>query len=79
MVRRFYRTILHLTVLSLTTTVDQMELDGALTRYLAHDCEVGLAEVRRGMRVPPSEYLSKPVWFQGEATGVGLPLARRTH
>ena len=34
------QTILHLTVLSSTTTVDQMELDGALTRYLAHDCDV---------------------------------------
>ena len=27
--------------------------DGVLTKHLAHDCEVGLAEVRRGMRVPP--------------------------
>ena len=73
MVRRFYHSILHSTVLSSTTTVDQMELGGALTRYLARDCEVGLAEVRRGMKVPPLEYLSKPVCFRCEDTGVGFP------
>ena len=41
----FLHTIPNLTVLSSTTTVDQMELDSALTRYLAHDWQ--------GMRVPP--------------------------
>ena len=35
MVHRFSHTIPHSTVLSSTTTVDQMGLDGALTRYLA--------------------------------------------
>ena len=56
----FYHASLHVTVLSSTTTVDQMELDGAPTRYLAHDCDVGLAEVRRSTRVPPREFLSNP-------------------
>ena len=60
MVHRFYHTMQLLTVLSSTTTVDQMELDAALTRYLAHDCDVGLAEVRRSKRVPPQNIFPNP-------------------
>ena len=79
MVHRGYHTILHLTVLSSTMTVHQTELDGALTRYLAHDREVVPAEVKRGMSVPPSEYPSELVCFWGEATGAVNPLARGTY
>ena len=46
MVLMFLHEILLLTVLSSTTTVDQMELDGALTRYLAHDCDVPMTPLQ---------------------------------
>ena len=79
MVHRVYHTILHLTVLSSTMTVDQTELCGVLTGNPAHNCEVGLAECRRCMRVPPLRILFRAGVFLGEATGAVHPLARRTH
>ena len=60
MVLVFLHKILHLTVLSLITTVNQLELDGTLTKYLAHDCDVGLAEVRRSMRIRPRNFFPNP-------------------
>ena len=69
MVHRVYHTILHLTVLSSTITVDQTQLCGVLTGYPAHNCEVGLAEGRRCMRVPFRNTFPNWCCFWGEATG----------